>query len=97
MKMNAEDGKRWKSPRTTRESFSEPLRIWSFADGVDYEALKKQLVRELEHMIESMVNAFPRREAKTGEVLWDATKGGSNAKRRFSNVRFLRRLPVKCL
>jgi hypothetical protein len=53
---------------------------------VDYEALKKQLVRELEHMIETPRNTFRVREAKTGEVLWDATKGGSNAKPRFSNV-----------
>jgi hypothetical protein len=66
--------------------FFEHCEIWSFADGGDYEALKKQLVRELEHMIETPRNTFRVREAKTGEVLWDATKGGSNAKRRFANV-----------
>jgi len=66
--------------------FFEHCEIWSFADGVDYEELKKQLVRELEHMIETPRNTFRVREAKTGRVLWDATKGGSDAKRRFANV-----------
>ena len=37
-------------------------------------------------MIETPRNTFRVREAKSGEVLWDATKGGSNAKQRFSNV-----------
>ena len=86
VKTNAEDGKRWKKSAYDPRKFFEHCEIWSFADGVDYEALKKQLVRELEHMIETPRNTFRVREAKTGEVLWDATKGGSNAKRRFSNV-----------
>lgn len=86
VKTNAEDGKRWEKSAYDPRKFFEHCEIWSFADGVDYEALKKQLVRELENMIETPRNTFRVREAKTGEVLWDATKGGSNAKRRFSNV-----------
>lgn len=86
VKTNAEDGKRGKKSAYDPRKFFEHCEIWSFADGVDYEALKKQLVRELEHMIETPRNTFRVREAKTGEVLWDATKGGSNAKPRFSNV-----------
>ena len=83
VKTNAEDGKRGKRSAYDPRKFFEHCEIWSFADGVDYEALKKQLVRELEHMIETPRNTFRVREAKTGEVLWDATKGGSNAKPRF--------------
>ena len=79
VKTNAEDGKRGKKSAYDPRKFFEHCEIWSFADGVDYEALKKQLVRELEHMIETPRNTFRVREAKTGEVLWDATKGGSNA------------------
>jgi len=86
VKTNAEDGIRGKKSAYDPRKFFEHCEIWSFADGVDYEALKKQLVRELEHMIETPRNTFRVREAKTGEVLWDATKIGSNAKRSFSNV-----------
>jgi hypothetical protein len=85
VKTNAGGGGGKKSKYDPRKFF-EHCEIWSFADGVDYEELKKQLVRELEHMIETPRNTFRVREAKTGKVLWDATKGGSDAKRRFANV-----------
>jgi hypothetical protein len=84
VKTNAGGG--GKKSKYDPRKFFEHCEIWSFADGVDYEELKKQLVRELEHMIETPRNTFRVREAKTGRVLWDATKGGSDAKRRFANV-----------
>ena len=86
VKTNAGGGGGGKKSKYDPRKFFEHCEIWSFADGVDYEELKKQLVRELEHMIETPRNTFRVREAKTGRVLWDATKGGSDAKRRFANV-----------
>ena len=83
VKTNRDNGK---TSEYDPRKFFEHCEIWSLADGVDHEKLKKQLVQELEHMIETPRNTFRVREAKSGEVLWDATKGGSNAKQRFSNV-----------
>ena len=83
VKTNRDNGK---TSEYDPRKFFEHCEIWSLADGVDREKLKKQLVQELEHMIETPRNTFRVREAKSGEVLWDATKGGSNAKQRFSNV-----------
>ena len=55
MKTNRDNGK---TSEYDPRKFFEHCEIWSLADGVDREKLKKQLVQELEHMIETPRNTF---------------------------------------
>ena len=96
MKTNAEDGKRWKKSAYDPRKFFEHCEIWSFADGVDYEALKKQLVRELEHMIETPRNTFRGERQRLAKCCGTQQKAVRTRSGVFQTS-FLRRLPVKCL
>ena len=94
-----EDGKLRFETKTNKEGLSkydprkffEHCEVWSFADGVDHDALRAQLVSEVEHLIEFPMKHFRCRDSN-GTVVWDSTialeegKGNNNKLKRFANI-----------
>ena len=95
MKTNRDNGKT--SEYDHAKIFRKHCEIWSLADGVDREKLKKQLVQELEHMIETP------REYISGErgEKWGSFVGCDQRwfehKTEILKRRFRKRLWVECL